>query len=148
MTGRSPLETGRFEADLDFRGVTRPLHSAIDRFQFVTILKEKVLKFEKCWHSDAPPVRLKNICRVLEHNIHRSIDLLTRRMITSIVEFAPPSTTTNRLAAENFLKNTMSRPKGYSAIQSRSNLGNRQEITMIKGHVISGSGVNDPDVFL
>ncbi|KAI5350809.1 hypothetical protein L3X38_003700 [Prunus dulcis] len=47
------------------------------------------------------------------------------------VEFAHPSTTTNRLTAENVLKNTMSRPKGYNAIQSRSNLGNRQEI-MIK----------------
>ncbi|KAI5312162.1 hypothetical protein L3X38_041335 [Prunus dulcis] len=45
-------------------GATGHLHPVAGRFQSVKILKGKVLKFEKCWHLDPPPVRLKNICRI------------------------------------------------------------------------------------
>ncbi|CAL8160384.1 unnamed protein product [Prunus armeniaca] len=53
--------TDRFQAEAPATG---RLQYATVRFQSGTILKEKVLKFERCWHRDAPPVRLKNIYRV------------------------------------------------------------------------------------
>ncbi|CAL8083247.1 unnamed protein product [Prunus armeniaca] len=52
-TGRSQPTTSRLQAE---SWATSRSHPVTNCFQFVMILKEKILKCEKCWHRDPPPV--------------------------------------------------------------------------------------------